>query len=358
MQKFRRIGAGLCGTVWAESSDAFKREDGEPGRSLSNDFDMHQRVIQSLQQLQLMNQEPISTILTVPACHRFITPADDWWDTNLRKFPEGYVPCNAIHAERIPPMSQAVRELLIDTYCPPSIIAEIKASDTNKDCLIRPYLGRRRVLATSQNGDTSSRRPPRPRAFFSLRNFPLHVDQMEQLGIQSADMETFAKGMANALATMHFNAGIDANDVEFVLAPPPTHIQSPSSEQDDFSVISNILGTHTMWILDFDCCGKISMDNEKGLDQVIMAFLRNDPFYPRPSSSEHLWRVFRDEYLLIAREIIQSRMDVDKEGLFAFAMRFVEGVEEREMRKMRQRGSSSQKVSYKKRLIHNIAFPV
>ncbi|KAJ9202460.1 hypothetical protein DTO164E3_1049 [Paecilomyces variotii] len=366
MSKFRRIGAGFCGTVWAEPDDssAFKREDGGPGRSLTNDFEMHKRVIQSLEQLHALKKnnatihetvtanappETSPTIITIPTCYRFITPADtDWWDTNLIKFPEGYTPCNVIHAQRIPPISQPVREFLIDTYCPPSITEEIKASDTNRDCLIRPYLGRRRVLPTesSQDGDNggpSSRRPPRQRAFFSLRNFPLHIDQMEQLGISYSDLEVYTRGMADALATMHFNAGIDANDVEFVLAPPPpSHNTALSSlsERDEYPVISNVLGTHMMWILDFDCCRDIAVDEEKGLEQVITAFLRNDPFYPRPSSSEDLWRVFRVRYIWTVQEIVRDRTDADKERLVAFAERFVKGVEEKEMEKMQRRVSS------------------
>ncbi|KAJ9297352.1 hypothetical protein DTO271G3_4645 [Paecilomyces variotii] len=368
MSKFRRIGAGFCGTVWAEPDDnsAFKREDGGPGRSLANDFEMHKRVIRSLKQLHSLKKnnatinetltadtpsEPSPTIITIPTCYNFITPADtNWWNTNLLKFPEGYTPCNVIHAQRIPPISRPVREFLIDTYCPPSIIEEIKASDANRDCLIRPYLGRRRVLPTesphddNDDGGPSSRRPPRQRAFFSLRNFPLHIDQMEQLGISYSDMEVYTRGMADALATMHFNAGIDANDVEFVLAPPPAshNAASPSSlsERDEYPVISNVLGTHMMWILDFDCCRDIASYDEKGLEQVITAFVRNDPFYPRPSSSLDLWRVFRVRYIWTVQEIVRDRGNADKERLVAFAERFVKGVEEKEMEKMQRRVSS------------------
>lgn len=56
--KFRRIGAGFCGTVWASSSkgSAFKREDGKedggPARSLQNDFDVHQRVLHGFSKLK------------------------------------------------------------------------------------------------------------------------------------------------------------------------------------------------------------------------------------------------------------------------------------------------------------------
>jgi hypothetical protein len=42
---------------------------------------------------------------------------------------------------------------------------------------------------------------------------------MEQLGISTNDMHQYAQSMAEALAMMHWVAGIDGNDVEFVLAP-------------------------------------------------------------------------------------------------------------------------------------------
>jgi hypothetical protein len=46
MAVFYKIGTGFCGTVWTSTDDslknyAFKREDGGPGRSLLNDYDMH-----------------------------------------------------------------------------------------------------------------------------------------------------------------------------------------------------------------------------------------------------------------------------------------------------------------------------
>lgn len=47
---YRRIGAGFCGSVWGVSRDdcssvVIKREDGGPGRSLYNDFRIHEILI-------------------------------------------------------------------------------------------------------------------------------------------------------------------------------------------------------------------------------------------------------------------------------------------------------------------------
>lgn len=52
-------------------------------------------------------------------------------------------------------------------------------------------------------------------------------------------MKIYAETMTGALAAMHWAAGIDGNDVEFVLA-------SPHTGQGADEIMTNILGTHAM----------------------------------------------------------------------------------------------------------------
>ncbi|KAN0079086.1 Zinc finger domain containing protein [Elaphomyces granulatus] len=300
MAIFHKIGTGFCGTVWASpwpddsfSNYAFKREDGGPGRSLLNDYDMHNQVLKCLNQL---NSLEFQLQIQVPQCHRFIAEKDEeWWKENLTRFPANYSPCNILQSQRIPSVPKPIREILIDKYCPSSLMPEIKASDTNRDCLIRPYLGRRRVMKT--------RNLSRFRAF-SLRNFPLHIDQMEELGIPYSDIKLYAKIMASTLAMTHWSGQIDGNDIEFVLAAPNTDRESLTGQA---AVVSNILGDHSMWILDFDCCKKMSMDIA-GVNQAVTAFLRNDPYYPRPDSSKEIWAAFRDNYLWVSDRILRQHI--------------------------------------------------
>lgn len=62
-EMLRRIGQGFCGTVWASyTGNAHKREDGGPGRSLRNDYNMHQKAIESLS----------ASKVRVPACYRYV----------------------------------------------------------------------------------------------------------------------------------------------------------------------------------------------------------------------------------------------------------------------------------------------
>jgi len=117
----RRIGQGFCGTVWADDTgygDAIKREDGGPGRSLRNDYIMHQRAFNALSTSQLSS-------VRIPHCHRFVSANDRrWWDAHIRKFLVQFrQPCNALVTDRIPPFSLSVREKLIDLYCPEKLRA-------------------------------------------------------------------------------------------------------------------------------------------------------------------------------------------------------------------------------------------
>ncbi|KAJ5401762.1 uncharacterized protein N7487_007658 [Penicillium crustosum] len=66
------IGQGFCSTVWAsETSPAFKREGGGPHRSLINDFEMHNRVIRSLQKIPTLQLQ-----IQISACYGFIESTD------------------------------------------------------------------------------------------------------------------------------------------------------------------------------------------------------------------------------------------------------------------------------------------
>jgi hypothetical protein len=115
------------------------------------------------------------------------------------------------------------------------------------------------------------------------------------------EVKLYAETMAEALALMHWGARIDANDVEFVLAPPRVDHALSSTFQSDY------LGVHCMWILDFDCCRPIQMD-EAGVEQACAAFFKNDPFYPRPgtggTADEELWMVFKRRFLESSRRIL------------------------------------------------------
>ena len=287
---FRRIGQGFCGSVWAVEGGkrAMKREDGGPGRSLLNDYNMHNLVLENAS----ASHEKIS--VCIPRWPYFIKEDDSpgWWESNLSRFPAGYTRCNILSSECIPAFGRDVRNRLIDKYCPLASVAIIKANDADRDCLVRPYLGRRKIQNEARRGLN----------FFSLRNFPLHLNQAKDLDLP---VVKYAHAMAEMLAMMHWKAKIDANDIEFVLGGIQPEPDAGSTYTHSF------LGTHSLWVLDFDCCKPIEM-NEAGIGQAARAFLRNDPFFPRPpvdGDDSALWVEFRDQYLECSKRFVDEQGD-------------------------------------------------
>jgi hypothetical protein len=236
--------------------DGDEREDGGPGRSLLNDYNMHKTVLETASQGKAS--------VCVPRWPHFVKNIDSsWWEMNLARFPTGYTTCNVLCSERIPPLPQEVRNRLIDRYCPPASIATIKANDADRDCLVRPYLGRRKIQNEARRG----------RNFFSLRSYPLHLNQAKDLDLP---ITKYAHAMAEILAMLHWTAKIDANDIEFVLAGvQPT--QPETGPRNEYT--HDILGTHSLWVLDFDCCRPLTMD-DAGIEQAAYALVRNDRTSP------------------------------------------------------------------------------
>ena len=283
---YRRIGHGNCGSVWTlDDVHALKREDGGPGRDVFNDYRVHQRILTHL------SSHDNKLRIQVSGCHQLIRSGDlGWWNAQAAAFPANFQPCNTLVTDRIPPFPQGVRHKLIDTHCPAHLREWIKSSAPNQDCLIRPYLGRRRQLSGQSRFQA-----------FSLRNYPLHADQIEELGL---DGRLYARIMAETLAYLYWRVQIDAKDVEFVLAPPSALLEEGKA------IKSNILGEHQVWLLDFDCCREMPFD-EAGVEQAIEAFYKNDPFFPRPKSEDLrkqiLWGEFKDTFLKASKDLIGAK---------------------------------------------------
>lgn len=113
--------------------------------------------------------------------------------------------------------------------------------------------------------------------------------------------------MADALAFLYWIAKVDANDVEFVLAQPrsndPPDMNSPSL------IHSDVLDTLEIWVLDFDCCNDMTLDDSV-IEKACRCFWRNDPYNPLPGSSnasdQKLWEDFRDHFLTASERILKD----------------------------------------------------
>ncbi|KAK5020226.1 hypothetical protein LTR60_000711 [Cryomyces antarcticus] len=312
-QKYRQIGAGTCGTVFSDpgTSRVLKLSLNSGNDWLWNDYQMHQRVLRSF------TKYPQVRDVHIPRCYWFADKCDSqFWLPNLHRFPEEYQAEDVLCTEHIPPLPQGLREALIEEYCTPALIEDAKTAPGNRDCLARLYVGKRR-------------RSERPTRFFSLQNFNLHLDQMEALQL---DVAGYARSMARALAVLHWDARVDAKDVEFVLGGRP----ADGSGQTVVGTLPRHFEDRVtqVWLLDFNQCERISMD-AAGVALAVKAFFLNDPYYPRPCAAapadQRLWDGFRDAYLEMSVEVIGPDAD---DGLRALQVEFVDGVVMGERRRL------------------------
>ncbi|KAH6614821.1 zinc finger protein-domain-containing protein [Boeremia exigua] len=321
MQTFASIGAGQTGTVYAlKGTTLVIKLPNSPDRSNSvfDDFKSHKAAYQAFQGVSAI----LRVHVHVPALKTWVTPTSShFWRNNAGLFPQGVqTPDYGLVSERIYPLPAPVRSALVDTFAPKAVKErkhDFLRTPSNKDCLIRIYLGRR-------NSDKSST----PADKFHLRNFPLHVNEMEYLKL---DTSYYAKLMAQALAILHWRAGLDANDVEFVFGSSPEVTQLPTDNDlvglDKDSAASLFMTdfhhrTVSVWLLDFNLCGTFSKD-ASGLKKLVDGFYWNDPYYPRPSAAgsgdQELWKVFAKHYVEVSAEFVQHTMP----------QAFIDAVEER-----------------------------
>ena len=323
MAVLKEIGHGACGSVWASddvsnagANSAYKRGDGGRRASLPNDFAMHALTIRSFERWKTLKAQQAlsSTDICVPRCHRFVkADDDDWWSKNFGLFPAAFhESCEVLESERVHPVSLSVRSALTEKYCPDNLKQRMLLDAPSEACLIRLYLGRQRFVKTDHDPEASR---PHVRKFFSLRNFPLHIDQAPDLGLSDEVLARHAETMAEAIAVMHWIAGIDAGDVEFVLGAPRSDATAHTVED------TSPLPDHTLWMLDFDLCKRLEL-TESGMQEAARAFLRNDPYCPRPR--QLLWTRFRQAYLAASRTIMAQAADQENALL---PLKFIESVE-------------------------------
>lgn len=154
----------------------------------------------------------INAAVKVPRPYGLIRKSDDeFWSDNAAKFPAKHrSPTTAVQMQRILPLPKVLRKALISRFHPhpdPETVIRILDRNTDKHCLVRTYLGMKN--RPKQLTDEE----------FSLRNFQLYLNPMKEM---SLDVMGLATSMGQAFAIMHWGAGIDGDDVEFVLGTSAT----------------------------------------------------------------------------------------------------------------------------------------
>ncbi|KAI1781599.1 hypothetical protein LXA43DRAFT_908313 [Ganoderma leucocontextum] len=121
----------------------------------------------------------------------------------------------------------------------------------------------------------------RPSAFVNPTNFPLDAARYDLLQGGDDDIppkNEVAAGMGEMLALIHWHAGYDARDVEFVMAGAP----------DSAAV--------RLYVIDFNQMRAFHRD-EGDVSELVDAFCANDPYYPRPVPGEALYDSFKRGYI-------------------------------------------------------------
>ncbi|RAL17411.1 zinc finger protein [Aspergillus homomorphus CBS 101889] len=325
---FREIGTGSIGKVFEQAGTlwAFKVLLIERTDKLWNNYLMHLRIQESFDRVGYETGG-----LEIPRAAWFANKESDFWSDNLSLFPDDPTfprrPREILCMERIFPLPQPIRDALIDLFCNPNHVTAAKSSTSNKDCLIRLVLGRKRYGTSLPGGSR----------FFSLRNYKLHVDQIQELQL---DADAYAISMADALAILHWHTRIDAMDVEFVLGSTPFDLNSVRRSPPLQEIARLRPGTSTLewatnrtpnfkkrmvslWMIDFDACGSITMNTE-GIRRAVQAFVENEPYCPRPYTkddySEHLWRIFSQRYIETGRRVTAGTL------LQSLPQQFIQGV--------------------------------
>lgn len=226
--------------------------------------------------------------------------------------------------EYIRPVGKDVREKLIQEYCSPAYAGAASAFGENEDCLIRLYLGQHGTPGAPKLGRT-----------FGLRNFPMTVDKMESLAPWllehlNHDIEYYAQKIGEGLAIVHWAARYDGRDIEWVVGGAPVMEDDVPTLQEAIlprfvkgqeallstrKKLESLKRTSYVWLLDFNQCKPISLD-EAGVDMAVSAFFDNDPYYPRAGQGDaSVWRTFTDAYLEISQNILDPAVVQERVAL-------------------------------------------
>lgn len=149
--------------------------------------------------------------------------------------------------QRVPPLCPALANAIASRYMP--------GGECRQQFIGRVYLGRARRRENAR--------------FCAVQNFPLSLDVLDAIGIDGTEL---AVSIGQALAMLHFEADVDARDVEFVLGG---------------SLVNPFFGRE-LFCIDFNQVGRRSTT-----DALFEAMKANDPYFPRDGE---LLGAFREAY--------------------------------------------------------------
>lgn len=137
----------------------------------------------------------------------------------------------------------------------------------------------------------------------SMINFPIDIARYTTLlrvfeGGELIGLDQVAGGMGEMLGRVHWVAGYDGRDIEFVMA-------------------GSGLGVR-YYVLDFNQMRRFDREGwQSNVQGLIDAFFSNDPYYPRPVTRDHLYQAFRTAYLAACPQEYENGAEAFLDGIEA-----------------------------------------
>ncbi|KYK56205.1 hypothetical protein DCS_08173 [Drechmeria coniospora] len=317
LQCIQEIGQGLQGTIFEQVGQSLVMKKEKPGNdalpsNLVHEYTMHRSVAAAFSRYA----PSVGCDIHIPKPSGITQQSDDaFWTENLHKFPAGHqTRTTLVHMERILPLPKVIRRALVKQFYPfQNHVVDLDMTNTilhapeNKHCLARTYLG-------------CNDRPLR-KDTFSLRNFPLYLDAMVRLDLET---RTLALAMGQSYAIMHWGACVDADDVEFVLgsSAKPSREQQPDFQNRAVA----------FFLLDFGQCTAVDLAQDTAM--VYQAFKGamvtgdNQLFIPHYKKSPQLFAAFRKGYVEAGTRILEDKNLCDKFSMEHFMVEYEEYAED------------------------------
>jgi hypothetical protein len=321
LQEINQIGVGLQGAVFEKVGKSLVLKKESPGNealfsNLRHEYAIHCDVSAAFERYQTATNNEVH----VPKPFEFISKTHNhaFWDEVLPKMPQAYrTRGDVITMERILPLPKVVRKALITRFCgrerhlDTTDIESLLNNPGNKHCLARVYLGQTNGLTNLDNEAP-------------LRNFPLYLGFMEEIGIDSLALAT---EMGKAYAILHWGAAINGDDVEFVLGT--SAVEAPRAGQEPPDLQHRAVG---LYLLDFGQCEAVDLSQD--CDVVYQAFKGamvtgdNQRFIPHNSTSPALFAAFKKGYMDAGNVVLSDKQLNDKFRIQDFMQEYEEYAED------------------------------
>lgn len=314
LQAIAQIGEGLQGAIFERMGHPLVLKKEKPGNdmkksNLIHEYSMHSAVKQNFE----LYEDIVEDVICVPSLARIIQKEDPLVQSYVSSFPPSYrTHTTLVEMERILPLPKVARKAIITQFHPSptqSTVNSILNEASNKHCLARTYLGKKKGSFGVEN--------------FSLRNFPLDLTSLMRLRI---DVDFLATAMGTAYGVMHWGAGVNGDDVEFVLG---TSAVSPEATAPP-DIQHRQVG---LYLLDFGQCEQIDL-SEDDVEFVYQRFKGtmvtgdNQLFIPNCLDSPELYQTFKKAYIATGQAILTRKNLENKFNMKMFMEEYEEYAED------------------------------